>query len=208
MTSSILRRVVGIAASAALAGAASVAMAPQAQAAPAVWDRVAACESSGNWKINTGNGYYGGLQFSPATWRGFGGTEYASMAHRATKAEQIAIAQRVLAVQGPGAWPVCSQRAGLTKANGGADRDAEAGRSSSTSERSSGTSRSQSSERSAPKQKSSTGTGSTVTVKSGDTLSKLARVHDVDGGWKAIADVNDLADPNYLSIGQKLRLPR
>ena len=103
-------------------------MSGQAQAFDeAVWDRVAQCESSGNWSINTGNGFYGGLQFTTSTWRAFGGTAYAPNAHQATKAQQIAVAQRTLAVQGPGAWPVCSKKAGLTKANGGSsDGTAEA----------------------------------------------------------------------------------
>ena len=100
----------------------------------AVWDKVAQCESGGNWSINTGNGYYGGLQFSPSTWRAFGGQEFAGNAHQATKAEQIAVAQRTLAQQGPGAWPTCGKRAGLTKANGGADANAQpGGREDSTS---------------------------------------------------------------------------
>src|SRR6476659_3589814 len=64
--------------------------------ASSVWDAVAPCESSGNWAINTGNGFYGGRQFTPSTWSGFGGTAYAPRADRATKAQQIAIAQRVL----------------------------------------------------------------------------------------------------------------
>lgn len=97
-----------------------------------VWDRVAACESSGNWSINTGNGYYGGLQFSLSTWRFFGGTEYAAYPHKATKEQQIAIARRTLAGQGPGAWPVCSVRAGLTKDNGGASPAAKAASLSSS----------------------------------------------------------------------------
>lgn len=98
---------------------------PAAQAWDAsIWDKVAQCESTGNWLINTGNGYYGGLQFSPRTWRAFGGQQFGANAHQATKAEQIAIARRVLAVQGPGAWPTCGRRAGLTAANGGADRSA------------------------------------------------------------------------------------
>jgi hypothetical protein len=67
------------------------------------------CESGGNWSINTGNGYYGGLQFSQQTWAGFGGTAYAARADLATKAEQIAVAERVLAVQGAGAWPTCGR---------------------------------------------------------------------------------------------------
>lgn len=71
------------------------------------WDQVSSCESGGNWAINTGNGYQGGLQFSPATWSAYGGGQYAPEAHRASKEEQIAIAERVLASQGRGAWPVC-----------------------------------------------------------------------------------------------------
>ncbi|WP_280923969.1 transglycosylase family protein [Ornithinimicrobium cryptoxanthini] len=94
---------------------------------PEVWDEVAQCESSGNWQINTGNGYYGGLQFYHPTWKAFGGQEFAGYAHQASKAEQIAIGRRVLHTQGPGAWPVCSVRAGLTRDNGGADPNAQPG---------------------------------------------------------------------------------
>jgi cell wall-associated NlpC family hydrolase len=71
------------------------------------WDRVADCESGGNWAINTGNGYHGGLQFSSATWSAYGGGEYAPEAQKATQEQQIAVAERVLARQGRGAWPVC-----------------------------------------------------------------------------------------------------
>ena len=72
------------------------------------WDRVAACESGGNWSINTGNGFYGGLQFTLGTWRAYGGTGYP---HQNSKAEQIRIAERVrLGSQGLGAWPVCGRR--------------------------------------------------------------------------------------------------
>jgi resuscitation-promoting factor RpfA len=76
------------------------------------WDTVASCESGGNWAINTGNGYQGGLQFSPSTWSGHGGGEYAPSAHLATKEQQIAVAERVLASQGRGAWPVCGRGLG------------------------------------------------------------------------------------------------
>ncbi|MFD0526191.1 transglycosylase family protein [Kitasatospora arboriphila] len=90
--------------------------APSASAASAsTWDAVARCESGGNWSINTGNGFYGGLQFTASTWRAYGGTAYASQANRASKAQQIAVAEKVLASQGPGAWPVCSRKAGLTR---------------------------------------------------------------------------------------------
>ena len=117
-----------------IAAGASVAGGGVATADDSVWDKVAHCESTGNWSINTGNGYYGGLQFSPSTWKAFGGHEYASNAHQATKSEQIAIAQRTLHQQGPGAWPTCGKRAGLTKTNGGADPNAQpAGREGSAS---------------------------------------------------------------------------
>lgn len=75
-----------------------------------VWDRLAQCESSGNWAINTGNGYYGGLQFSLSSWRAVGGTGYP---HQASKAEQIARAEKLKAIQGWGAWPACTAKLGL-----------------------------------------------------------------------------------------------
>jgi len=71
------------------------------------WSAIAACESGGNWSASTGNGFYGGLQFTEQTWLGYGGGQYAPSANLATPAEQIAVAQRVLAGQGIGAWPVC-----------------------------------------------------------------------------------------------------
>jgi hypothetical protein len=83
------------------------------------WNGVAACESGGNWSTNTGNGYYGGLQFSHSTWIAYGGGAYASNADGASRSAQIAIAQRVLAAQGPGAWPSCGRSAGLTSSSGG-----------------------------------------------------------------------------------------
>lgn len=90
-----------------------------AQAAPSnVWDRVAACESGGNWRVATGNGYYGGLQFSASSWRAAGGTRYASLPNQASRSQQIAAAQNLLRMQGPNAWPVCSRKAGLNRSNG------------------------------------------------------------------------------------------
>ena len=84
------------------------AVAPAANAAPdSDWDRLAECESGGNWSINTGNGYHGGLQFHPQTWTGHGGGEFAPTADQATKEQQIIVAERVLASQGKGAWPTC-----------------------------------------------------------------------------------------------------
>jgi LysM repeat protein len=87
-----------------------------ASAAPAsAWDSVAQCESGGDWSINTGNGFYGGLQFTSSTWKAYGGTAYAPQANQASKGQQISVAEKVLASQGPGAWPVCSVKAGLSK---------------------------------------------------------------------------------------------
>ena len=111
-------KVVGATLTAGALAAGGVVVATGAGASGTVWDRLAECESSGNWSINTGNGYYGGIQFSFQTWKGFGGQKYAYTADRASKGQQIEIAQEVLKVQGPGAWPVCSVRAGLTVANG------------------------------------------------------------------------------------------
>ncbi|MBB2772869.1 UNVERIFIED_ORG: uncharacterized protein YabE (DUF348 family) [Mycolicibacterium obuense] len=76
----------------------------------ATWDALAFCESSGNWAINTGNGFYGGVQFTQSTWESFGGLRYAPRADLATREEQIAIAELTQAGQGWGAWPVCSRR--------------------------------------------------------------------------------------------------
>jgi hypothetical protein len=80
---------------------------------PTVWDELAQCESRGDWHINTGNGYYGGLQFWQPTWEGFGGTEFAPRADLASREHQIVVAERVLAVQGWNAWPACSRKLGL-----------------------------------------------------------------------------------------------
>ena len=84
----------------------SVALAPVAAASPN-WDAIAQCESGGNWAINTGNGYYGGLQFTLSTWHANGGT---GRPDQASRAEQIRVAENTLRSQGIGAWPVCGRR--------------------------------------------------------------------------------------------------
>ena len=210
---------VGIAGLGAVAG--GVTAASSAHAA-SVWDTVAACESGGNWAINTGNGFYGGLQFTQQTWAGYGGTAYASRADLASRAQQIAIAQRVLQGQGPGAWPVCGARAGLTTANGGAN-GAAAAAPSTTRQAAPQTSRS--TVRSAPKatvkaapkaaprvQQAPTTTlkpGAAYTVKGGDTLSKLADAAKVKGGWQALWALNakTISNPNLIFVGQQIRMP-
>ena len=87
-----------------------------------VWDRLSGCESDGKWDTNTGNGYHGGLQFSPPTWDAYGGSAYATEAHLATREQQIAVAERTQAGQGWGAWPDCSVRTG---AHGSGDPNAQ-----------------------------------------------------------------------------------
>ncbi len=157
-----------------------------ASAAPNVnWDAVARCESGGNWRINTGNGYFGGLQFSRSTWRAHGGGKYGSTANQASKSEQIAVAERVLRTQGIGAWPTCGRR-GLTKAR--------------------------TSTKTAPYRLASYNTPlrakGVYTVKRGDTLSGIASRYHVRGGWKALyrANAGRLSSPNRLKVGQRLAL--
>ena len=193
---------VGIAGAATIVG--GITTAGSAKAA-SVWDRVAACESSGNWSINSGNGFYGGLQFVQSTWAGYGGRAYAPRADLATKGEQIAIAQRVLASQGPGAWPVCSKRAGLTRANGGAT----AAPVSRSTVRKPVVTKKVVKKKTYAKPAATAAKGARITVRSGDTLGKIAARHHVAGGWKALwrANAGRVSNPNLIFVGQALRLP-
>lgn len=215
-----------------VAGAAALGLgAGTASAAPdSTWDAVAQCESSGNWSINTGNGYYGGLQFSQSTWNAFGGQEYASRADLATKEQQIAIAEKTLAGQGWGAW-ACAYAGG---GEGPSQRSASSSQSSSSqsSTASSGSSEQASrGSRSAndDNQQSSRGSRSSstndnassrsvssasaadgnYTVASGDTLYKIAAANGVAGGWEALAAANAdvIPDPNLIFPGQVIRIP-
>ncbi|MFD8484060.1 transglycosylase family protein [Kitasatospora sp. NPDC059673] len=212
----------------------------------ATWDKVAQCESSGNWSINTGNGFYGGLQFTSSTWAAFGGTAYAPQANLATKAQQIAVAEKVLASQGPGAWPVCSVKAGLTKGGAPAQVDTSAGSSTSSSastskpapsnnaatsntaktntaksntaaadtsakaSRSEARAQAPKAQQDAPKQTGTNKSGAAVntyTVKSGDTLSKIAAGLGVD--WHALYNNNSGVvggNPDLIFPGQVLNV--
>ncbi|WP_105969752.1 transglycosylase family protein [Streptomyces geranii] len=168
----------------------------------ATWNKVAACESTNDWNINTGNGYYGGLQFSQSTWEAYGGTAYAGRADLATKDQQIAVAEKVLKGQGPGAWPVCSVRAGLTR--GGDTPDINP---SGTSER-----KSQRTVRDVKPQttpQSQAGTAEMYTVVRGDTLSGIADEREVRGGWQRLYAANRTTvgtDPDLIVPGQRLNL--
>ena len=214
------------------AGAAALAMAPAASAAPdSTWDAVAQCESSGNWSINTGNGYYGGLQFSQSTWNAFGGQEYASRADLATREQQIAIAEKTLAGQGWGAWACAyagggegpSQRSVDSSSNEEAaaapqeTAAAEDTSSNSSSDDNSWNERSDrsrqhddadSTEASAPAAAPASAADGTYTIASGDTLYKIAAANGVAGGWEALYAANSdvIADADLIFAGQVIRL--
>ncbi|OZD53280.1 resuscitation-promoting factor [Rhodococcus sp. 06-1477-1B] len=111
------KTVAKVAVTGAIMGTAGIAFTVTANAAPdSDWDRLAQCEAGGNWGINTGNGFQGGLQFSPSTWNAHGGQQYAATANQASREEQIAVAEKVLDSQGWGAWPSCSSSLGLSSA--------------------------------------------------------------------------------------------
>ncbi|MFI7341950.1 transglycosylase family protein [Streptomyces sp. NPDC050085] len=92
-------------------------------ASTTTWDKLAECESGGQWSLDAGNGYYGGLQFSQEMWEQYGGLDYAPRADEASRSQQIAVAEKVLDAKGPQAWPSCSILAGLTKSDDSADVD-------------------------------------------------------------------------------------
>ena len=178
------------------------------------WDAVAECESGGDWSINTGNGHYGGLQFNESTWEGFGGTEYASNAADASREQQIAVAERVLQEQGPGAWPSCGQEAGLTADGGlenqevsaGSGEAEEQGEAEGQTQDQAETSESevQSAPAEQPAQQSSG--GDDYTVQQGDTLGSIAKQYGVS--WEGLFEQNRqvLDDPNLIVPGQQLAL--
>ncbi|MDI2131880.1 transglycosylase family protein [Yinghuangia seranimata] len=187
-------------------------------ASVSTWDKVAQCESGGNWSISTGNGFYGGLQFTLGTWRANGGS---GMPNQASKAEQIRVAENVLRSQGPGAWPVCGARAGLSR--GGDAPDLGTAGDSKPVEKSVTKTPTKPSKPAAQPTKPSKPASSPKTeaapktqtapkteaapkteqaapakpaaageyiVKSGDTLSQIAADHSVHGGWQKLYESN------------------
>lgn len=176
-----------------IAVAGAVVATPIAIAAPANaadWDSLAKCESSGNWSASTGNGFYGGLQFTPSTWAAYGGTQYASSAHNATREQQIAVAEKVLASQGKNAWPGCSAKLNWT----------------------SGSTKSSTKTETTPKKKTTTtktkstvkADGADYTVKAGDTLGKIAQEFGVNYQDIAAKNSSVISDPNMIFPGQQL----
>jgi hypothetical protein len=201
-SSKISKRILGAGATVALSAGLGLALQVGA-ATPAhadVWDRVAACESSGDWNISTGNGFYGGLQFTQSTWEAYGGQGNPA---DASKAEQIRVAKKTLQGQGPGAWPVCSVEAGLTVENGLA-----AGGSSESGSSESGSGDSGSEASSQAPDSDYQGSGESVTIEAGDTLASIAAEQGVEGGWEALWSLNQdkISDPNVIIAGEQIKV--
>jgi nucleoid-associated protein YgaU len=193
-----------------------------AQASDVNWDAIAHCESHGNWNANTGNGYYGGLQFSRGTWRAHGGGKYARTANGASRAEQIRVARKVARSQGLGAWPTCGKKARSAKRHKATDTP----RVASTHRKATG----KSTARRPVTQKPVTTTeklrrhtrthviprkpvqhrpsGTVYVVRSGDTLAWIAEKRRVDGGWQAIYRLNrtTIHNPHRIYPGQRITL--
>lgn len=142
------------------------------------WDAVAACESGGNWGISTGNGFFGGLQFTLSTWRANGGT---GMPNQATRAEQIRVANNVLNTQGIGAWPICGKRAGTPAKATVATKPAPA--------------------------PTYTGPVTTYTVQLNDTLANIATTHHTGWEQLYAMNRGTVTNPNLILPGQTLKVP-
>jgi LysM repeat protein len=180
----------------AVAGAPLLATAPAYAVSDSTWDKLAQCESTGRWNINTGNGFSGGLQFTPSTWRAFGGGQFASVAHQASREQQIVVAERVLAQQGWNAWPSCSKKIG---ASGGATlRSAPSSPAKVVN---------LTKPAPAPATAPAATTGAYV-VKAGDSLSRIAATNNIVGGWQELVKKNPAlaANPNVLKTGQNISL--
>jgi LysM repeat protein len=220
---SFTRRAVATAAIAGAAIAVPVMMAGSASADSVNWTAIANCESSGNWADNTGNGFYGGLQFTESTWLAYGGGSYAQYPYDASESDQIAVAENVLAGQGIGAWPVCGAYAGSgtsysgTNTSGSSSSDSSSD-SSTTSDNSSSSSsdnsssnssdNSSSSSSSSDTSSSSSSASGTYTVESGDTLSTIAAKEGISS-WQTLYNDNEStigSNANLIYPGQVLNL--
>ncbi|HKN95672.1 MAG TPA: transglycosylase family protein [Pseudonocardiaceae bacterium] len=207
--SRLVRGVAKVAIAGAMIGAPLTIAATPANASGVNWDAIAHCESGGNWATNTGNGFYGGLQFTMSTWHAYGGS---GSPQNASRSEQIAVAERVLQGQGIGAWPVCGKYAGSGASYSSSHTSGHHTSHSTThSTRHHHHSSAASSE---SRQVVSTvhhGTprsnpNGDYTVASGDTLSKIAKQNGVAGGWHALWEKNKsfVPDPDLIFPGQKL----
>lgn len=207
---------------AAIAGAGVAVSGTGAQAADSgTWDALAQCESGGNWGINTGNGYSGGLQFVPSTWAANGGV---GSPQGASREQQIAVAERVLQTQGWGAWPACSAKLGLSGKSGAAPAPAPQAYQAPVQQAPAAKAPYQAPVQQAPAAKAPAQapvqqtpahagnvplSGDTYTVKAGDTLGSIATALNIAGGWDLLADANvdTISDVNLIFPGQVLNLP-
>jgi resuscitation-promoting factor RpfA len=223
-----LNRTSRVAAMAGVAGAAVAAPLITSSSASAAtaseWDKVAQCESGGNWSINTGNGFYGGLQFTQSTWAAFGGTAFAPRADQATKEQQITIAEKVLASQGKGAWPVCGTGLTNTPFNGGSSSGSGSGGQATPSPTPSHTASpqqatttqsarapqpaSQSTRQTTPPSRTIQRGDGPYQVKKGDSLWAIAQENHIMKGWQQLFRLNSdiVHNPDLIFPGQHLDL--
>ncbi|MFD9894631.1 transglycosylase family protein [Amycolatopsis sp. NPDC059027] len=163
------------------------------------WDAIAQCESGGNWSTNTGNGFSGGLQFTPSTWKAYGGT---GSPQNASREQQIAVAERVLQGQGIGAWPVCG-----AKGAGGTTAKSVTPKQSTPQKATPKKSTPAPVQSAAPvTQVASSNPAGDYTVAAGDTLSKIAQQFNVQGGYQKLQELNKqyVPNPDFIVVGQKL----
>ena len=206
------------------AGLALSATAANAATPTSTWDALAQCESGGNWSINTGNGFSGGLQFTPSTWSAYGGT---GSPQNASREQQIAVAERVQASQGWGAWPSCSSQLGLSGGGGAPVQSApvqsapvqsapvqsapvQSAPVQSAPVQATQVQSAPVQQAPAPRHATSVAlSGETYTLQAGDTLSIVAQKLGIQGGWQHLADANldTIADPNLVFAGQVIQLP-
>ncbi len=196
-----LRNTAGAVGVAATIGTAAVLSGHSAHADPGVnWDAIAACESGGNWSINTGNGFLGGLQWTQATWNANGGTGSPASASRE---QQIAVANRLIAAQGLARglanWPVCGKKAGASTPQAPVKTVAAAPASPQPQLNANPT----------PTLPAYVGPTIDYVVANGDTLSQIAADHQIAEGWPEIVAANQgaLTNPDVIDVGQRLKLP-
>ena len=211
----------------ALTGASVAMVGPAANAADgATWDALAQCESGGSWSTNTGNGFSGGLQFTPSTWAAHGGT---GSAENASRAEQIAVAEKVLDNQGWGAWPACSSKLGLSGGGGGSQVSSQSADIQQAPVQQAPVQQAPVAEApvqqqapveqapvqqapapaAAPAVQAPAVSGETYAVQSGDTLASIAESMGLQGGWEDLfaANADTVSDPNLIFVDQVLQVP-
>jgi nucleoid-associated protein YgaU len=195
--------IAGVALSASAANAAVPTTAPT-----STWDSLAQCESGGNWATNTGNGYAGGLQFSASTWAAHGGTGSPA---NASRAQQIAVAEKVQASQGWGAWPACAAKLGL-RGGSAAPQSAATSRQPTAVPLAAKAPATYTPQTAVPAPRHAAPvsvSGQTYTIRSGETLSTIAGKLNIAGDWPALADANTatISNPHLVFPGQVLQLP-